>query len=166
VAKNLRSHVVIDSAAAWNAARPASLSSSALSRPELLVFSANHQESLKRLTQNYEKFIEEKSANLSDLAYTLAARRNHMQYRSFTVAGLDEPMTFAPPIRPGNPRVLVFVFTGQGAQWAGMGKELLSDYPSFQDDIRAMDKTLAHCPHPPSWTIEGKYATYGTQNLC
>ncbi|TVY20219.1 Highly reducing polyketide synthase FUM1 [Lachnellula arida] len=158
-------HVVIDSAAAWNVGRPKSLASNALARPELLVFSANHQESLKRVTQNYEKFIEEKSANLSDLAYTLASRRTHMQYRSFTVAGLDEPLTFAPPIRPGNQRVLVFVFTGQGAQWAGMGKELLTDYPPFQDDIRAMDKTLAHCPNPPSWTIEGMCSTYTDELL-
>jgi len=89
-----------------------------------------------------------------------------MQYRSFTVAGLDEPLTFAPPIRPGNQRVLVFVFTGQGAQWAGMGKELLTDYPSFQDDIRAMDKTLAHCPDPPSWTIEGMCSTCTRRDVC
>ncbi|TVY80960.1 Highly reducing polyketide synthase FUM1 [Lachnellula suecica] len=148
-------HVVIDSAREWNVAPPAALPSSTTPQPNLLVFSANHQESLKRMTQNYEKYIEETGANLGDLAHTLAARRTHMQYRSYAVAGLeDEPLTFAPTIRFGNPRVLVMVFTGQGAQWARMGAEMMTDYPSFQDDIRAMDKTLAHCPHPPSWSIE------------
>lgn len=148
--------VVIDSAADWSLAPKAGSPSSNPSPPQLLVFSANHQESLKKIQQNYERYIEEKKRDLNALAYTLAARRTHMQYRSFAIAGLDEPITFAAPIRLGNPRALVYVFTGQGAQWAGMGKELIADCPSFRNDIRAMGKTLANCPHSPSWSIEGK----------
>lgn len=50
-----------------------------------------------------------------------------------------------------------FVFTGQGAQWAGMGKELLQDFVDFHADIKAMDSALAQLPDGPPWTIEGTF---------
>ncbi|EHK98334.1 putative Lovastatin nonaketide synthase [Glarea lozoyensis 74030] len=147
-------HVVLDSAASWNVGNKTSLlEQSTSSSPELLVFSANHPESLKRLTKNYASYIQTKSPVLSDLAYTLALRRNHMQYRSICVGGFEE-LTFTPPVRIGGLPTLLFVFTGQGAQWAGMGKELLINYPSFRKDIGALNKTLAQCAHPPSWNLE------------
>ena len=147
--------------------------------PKLLIFSAADEDGIKRMTNKYVDYwsrlhlggINLEYTYLANLAFTLASRRSILAWRSFSVAqsfsDLSEIETSnAKPIRPTRLPRLSFIFTGQGSQWAGMGKELLSDYPSFQDDIRAMDKTLAHCPHPPSWTIEGKYATYGTQNLC
>ncbi|KAH0559952.1 hypothetical protein GP486_003527 [Trichoglossum hirsutum] len=35
-----------------------------------------------------------------------------------------------------------------------MGKELMEEFPAFVEDIRAMDRTLAELPCPPSWSIE------------
>jgi acyl transferase domain-containing protein len=49
---------------------------------------------------------------------------------------------------------IVFVFTGQGSQWAQMGKELMEEYSAFSDDIKAMDDVLAELPGPPGWTIQ------------
>jgi len=53
------------------------------------------------------------------------------------------------------PRSLIFIFTGQGAQWAEMGKKLIEDFPSFRDNIKEMDNILAWCNTPPSWSIFG-----------
>ena len=50
---------------------------------------------------------------------------------------------------------MVFAFTGQGAQWAGMGTELMSHFDAFQRDIRTLDQILQEIESPPSWSIEG-----------
>lgn len=144
----------MESAASWNVGIAASPKASK-SRPELLVFSANHAESLKKTTENYKEFIETSNVQLCDLAYTLNSRRNHLLYRSFAVTDGDDTMEFPAPAKSGAPPLLIWVFTGQGAQWAGMGRELFDNYPSYCEDIRKMDEVLASCPHPPSWKIEG-----------
>ena len=125
------------------------------SRPELLVFSANHAEPLKNLTESYSEYLGKNDVSLQDLAYTLNMRRNHMTHRCYSVTSGTDKMEYSPTIRSGAPPMMIFVFTGQGAQWAEMGKELFTHYPTYCEDIRAMDRVLAKCPHPPSWTIEG-----------
>lgn len=50
---------------------------------------------------------------------------------------------------------MIWVFTGQGAQWAQMGKELLEHEPLFQQQINALDDVLAGLPDPPPWTLKG-----------
>lgn len=50
---------------------------------------------------------------------------------------------------------IVMVFTGQGAQWAGMGKELLLDFPSFAEDMCQLSRVLRNLPILPTpWNIE------------
>lgn len=46
------------------------------------------------------------------------------------VAAHDGPCSSGPNPGPGNPGV-VFLYSGQGSQWAGMGKRLLADEPAF-----------------------------------
>lgn len=78
-----------------------------------------------------------------------------MRHRAFCVTSGGSPLEISPFIRTTSPPKINFVFTGQGAQWAGMGKELMEDFITFHEDIKAMDKVLAQLPDPPTWTIEG-----------
>ncbi len=46
------------------------------------------------------------------------------------------------------------IFSGQGAQWAQIGHELLNDNPGFLQTIKAMDQVLKSLQFPPDWSIE------------
>ena len=48
------------------------------------------------------------------------------------------------------------IFTGQGAQYVGMSKELLTTDETFATTIRQLDQTLQGLPQPlkPDWTLE------------
>lgn len=123
--------------------------------PQLLVFSANHPDSLSKIINNYRDYIVKNQIKLADLAYTLGARREHLTHRAYCVLQPGANLEVTSVSKPSASPKCVFVFTGQGAQWVGMGKELIEDYSSFLDDIKAMDKVLAELPHAPPWTLEG-----------
>ena len=50
-------------------------------------------------------------------------------------------------------RELIFVFTGQGAQWARMGMSLVDNCPLFKSTLHECEHILSSLPDPPSWTI-------------
>jgi acyl transferase domain-containing protein len=99
---------------------------------------------------------------LRDLAYTLGARRQYLPYRAFAITDGSAPfeVSITSSKRTDSRPPPLFVFTGQGAQWPGMGKELMADYASFLHDIRVMDSTLRKLKLPPEWSIEGRSNVY------
>lgn len=107
------------------------------------------------MLDKYEAFIGSEFFELTNLAYTLGARRHHHKFRTFCVTDGSSLQPSAIVRRPENGRLL-FIFTGQGAQWSGMGRELIRDFPSFRKDIQQMDKYLSECQFPPPWRMEGK----------
>ena len=82
-------------------------------------------------------------AELADIAHTLTARRAHLEHRTAVVAaGRAELVTklrqvavdeTADGITAGRPLAdgAVWVFSGHGSQWIGMGRELLATEPAF-----------------------------------
>ncbi|KAL9061607.1 MAG: hypothetical protein Q9162_000139, partial [Coniocarpon cinnabarinum] len=99
--------------------------------------------------------------NSRDLAYTLGERRSQLPVRSFLIAD-QEQMTVELQKQQWRSRVrtkdnhhvpYTFVFTGQGAQWPGMGKELFEHHLAFQNSIKALDAVLRQLPASPSWTL-------------
>jgi acyl transferase domain-containing protein/SAM-dependent methyltransferase len=122
--------------------------------PHLLLYSANSSDSLRRMVEAYQTFVDESPEKLGALAYTLANGREHLQYRAFAVASKDRQPTVSPLTRIGQSPKVVMVFTGQGAQWPTMGKELLQSNAVFQASVRSLDQHLRDILGAPEWSIE------------
>ncbi|KAJ4302895.1 Mycolipanoate synthase [Kalmusia sp. IMI 367209] len=111
-------HFVIDSAASFGISKP-KMASATNPRPRknLLLFSANHEESLKKVAKNIEDYINIHPDRIDDISYNLAQRREHMKFRNFSVfRGAGEPFEVSPKVKYQAPSKVAFVFTGQGAQ--------------------------------------------------
>ncbi|KAJ5519098.1 Acyl transferase/acyl hydrolase/lysophospholipase [Penicillium expansum] len=132
----------------------------------LLPLSARSETSLKQMAVNLADFASQSAQHIqiSDLSFTLSSRRSKLATRGFFVesqASLDKGLNMASlKLRDSDsegPFPLVFVYTGQGAQWAGMGKELLSHSHVFRKTIGYLDSCLRalDSDHAPAWTLEG-----------
>ncbi|KAL7952418.1 hypothetical protein V8C34DRAFT_323309 [Trichoderma compactum] len=114
--------------------------------PQLLVLSSHEQAGIGRMAVNLQSYLSKPGYGhlgpdyLQRLAYTLSNRRSRLTWTSFTVASdipsavmqLERP---SKPIRtPSTTPSVVFVFTGQGAQWAGMGLALMA-YRTYRESL-------------------------------
>jgi acyl transferase domain-containing protein/NADPH:quinone reductase-like Zn-dependent oxidoreductase/NAD(P)-dependent dehydrogenase (short-subunit alcohol dehydrogenase family)/aryl carrier-like protein len=99
--------------------------------------------------------------HLYDLAQFLTSRRSNHKYRSYFVShtpkdllkqlsDIDKQVSWSPASR--SPRVC-FVFTGQGAQASGMGRQLFDLSPGFQKSILNADAVLKALPDGPAWSL-------------
>ncbi|KAI1269336.1 hypothetical protein F5Y18DRAFT_95887 [Xylariaceae sp. FL1019] len=122
------------------------------STPQLLVWSHHEQNGIARTAKQLQEYLEEKkvlateaASKLKSLAYTLAGKRTRHPWASFVVASdlnevvqeLEHP---AKHLRPSENVASVWIFTGQGAQWFGMGRELLA-YRTYRTRI---EEAAAH----------------------
>jgi acyl transferase domain-containing protein/acyl carrier protein len=91
---------------------------------------------------------------LSDLAYTLTRRRGHRSVRAAVIATSREELikelrevaegdALYQPAVAQDDRGPVWVFSGQGSQWAGMGAELLAREPVFAATIAELEPLIA-----------------------
>lgn len=127
----------------------------------VLPFSASAPSSLEaRVSDLAERIQKGESYHLDDLCYTLANRRSHLNAKGFLVAReatTSEDFSAEKLIvrTESSPCLSIgFVFTGQGAQWPQMGKELLKNNPVFLDRVRYLDSVLKKLPEFPPWTLE------------
>lgn len=135
-------------------------------RPRIFAWSAGDKEGLKRIEESLAKYIHAKAAGhqtlspyeknndedfMAKLAYTLGERRSRLQWKTYAIASSTEELISSlsanndekhiPVVKSSGSRRIGFVFTGQGAQWAGMGVELMA-YTVFRDSLEAADKYL------------------------
>ncbi|KAK4144337.1 uncharacterized protein C8A04DRAFT_36790 [Dichotomopilus funicola] len=130
-------------------------------RQRLFVISANDEaaatQSMKQLIVFIEQHPEVLQQSLPrDVAYTLGQRRSHLAWRVGVVAssltdlaatlgaGHVKPsrasLSLSSSVRPR--RRVAFVYTGQGAQWHAMGRELNKSHAVFARVLRAADAYL------------------------
>ncbi|RAH72474.1 putative polyketide synthase [Aspergillus aculeatinus CBS 121060] len=148
-------HVVIDSAASICGQRPENKTDASLRNEvaHLLLHSAKSSKSLDGNVQNACDYFEAYPALSGNMAYTLGFHREQLPHRAFSIVGADGALTTVARSRVTS-RETVFIFSGQGAQWPGMGRELLRRSPQFQADIRALDRHLQQLPNATGWSIE------------
>ncbi|KAI5918779.1 reducing type I polyketide synthase 10 [Camillea tinctor] len=126
----------------------------------LLPFSAANKISLNARVEDLVNYDLE-SVALEDLAFTLGAHRSHLTERGFFIVkrkSMRDDISLARLCAldghtSRSPNDLAFIFTGQGAQWVGMGRELFKEFTIFRDSITEMDSFLSLLPHPPSWAL-------------
>lgn len=126
------------------------------SRPQVLAFSANDEDSLKRYIKDLQKHLVDPrvSVKLQDLSHTLS-RRSGLFNRGFLVSKdteLDEASLIIGKKNPEKPKI-GFVFTGQGAQWSQMGKGIVDMFPQARTILNKLDQALQSLPNPPAWSL-------------
>lgn len=134
---------------------------SAPGRPQLLVFSANDEASLRAYVQRLHRHLINPGvrADLRDVAHTLSEKRSLHFHRAFLLAdktALDQGALVVGKKSPEAPRV-GFVFTGQGAQWSQMGRALVDTFPATRDLLKHLDGVLETAVSPPPWSLLGMF---------
>ena len=126
------------------------------------VFSANDRPSLDQEIAKIGSYAEERPLSFfpslgDSLAFTLGQRRSVFPWKLAVVATNHVTMlqSLAAPgntrMKSGNPPKIGFVFTGQGSQWATMGRELMHTYPVYALAIREADEVLLSLGAP--WSL-------------
>lgn len=135
--------------------------------PKVLVWSASDENGLQRLASVYEAHLSKitkcHEGYLDDLAYTLSEKRSRLIWKSYTIASSLEQLKVSlkkglpSPLRSLKQPRICFIFTGQGAQWFGMGRELLR-YPVFQ---KSLENAAVYFQNLGCrWFLMGTYSNY------
>ncbi|XXH00491.1 hypothetical protein Hte_006837 [Hypoxylon texense] len=126
-------------------------------KPFLLCFSAHDKPTLSRNIAAIGAVASE--YYLTDLSYTLNLRRTKFSHRAFTVVREgSEVQAFSPAavqsgVASKKNTGVGFIFTGQGAQWAGMGKVALKEFPTVLDTIEKLDRILWRLDPKPEFNM-------------
>ncbi|WP_217166209.1 type I polyketide synthase [Streptomyces sp. AC512_CC834] len=121
-----------------------------------LPLSAAQRTALPGAAKRYLGLLESSSARtLADLAYTASVRRSHLDQRAVVVGqdvvGVRSALRALsrgeehPGVLTGSAeaaRSCVFVFSGFGSQWAGMGRQLLAGEPVFRAAVEACEEEM------------------------
>jgi acyl transferase domain-containing protein/acyl carrier protein len=124
----------------------------------LLPISARSPEALTALAKRYDDLLKELNSSvtsIADVCRAAAMRRSHYEERLAVVGStVDALRDGLSSLIDGRTRTgasrgsaadeggVVFVCSGQGSQWAGMGAQLLKSYPVFRAAIEECDRII------------------------
>ena len=152
-------HAILEQAPeqAPEAAAPEDISAeSSMTAPLLFPLSSTSADELRRTAGRLADWVAaHEDVALPDLAYTLARRRAHRPVRTAVIASSRPELTKAlrevadgdTPYQAAagqDDRGPVWVFSGQGSQWAQMGAELLATEPVFAATVAAAEPLIAN----------------------
>lgn len=132
-------------------------------------FSAKHPVALQNSAKAIKRYLAANPTKLADVAHSLAVHREHYPHRGFVVMSpgvTTSPLCLllqtAKPVSEcgGGCPAAVWAFTGQGAQWAQMGKELLEMEPLVRERIEHFDELMASLANPPAFKLKGALRRY------
>ncbi|HUO39168.1 MAG TPA: type I polyketide synthase, partial [Mycobacterium sp.] len=149
-------HAIVEQAPAEPALTDDGGVGSMTAAPLLIPLSSSSADELRHTSARLANWVSEggSALALSDLGYTLARRRAHRPVRTAVVAaGLDELAEALRRVADDDTpygaavgqddRGPVWLFSGQGSQWAGMGTSLLAAEPAFAAAVAEMEPLIA-----------------------
>jgi acyl transferase domain-containing protein len=119
--------------------------------------SAPQAGALPALAAAYRERLADDEVALEDICHSAARRRTHFNHRlaaacrskeeARTVIGrlsgrADHPLLFRGRRLAGQVERMAFVYSGQGAQWAGMGRQLYEQEAVFRQKLDECDAAL------------------------
>ncbi|KAI3327074.1 reducing type I polyketide synthase [Xylariaceae sp. AK1471] len=125
---------------------------------KLVIVSANDETALKASIRRLSSHLLHPGVEvtLDDLGFTLSERRSRLYHRAYSIQKNTSlnPSTFVTGKLASHDVKVGFVFTGQGAQWPMMGRDLLRAFPIARKMIETLDTVLANLTQPPSWSLK------------
>ncbi|WP_394849915.1 acyltransferase domain-containing protein [Pendulispora brunnea] len=172
-------HVVVSEPPPETTAEPGK--PEAANPPErVLVLSAKTPKALRNAARAVSEWLgmgPTPPATEDDIGYTAALRRTHHDHR-LAVLGRDagewrdvlaayaggrtSAGAISGVVNGGRSPRIVFVFPGQGGQWAGMGRELLRHDPVFRHELEACDAAIRR--HAP-FSVKSELETMSASRL-
>ncbi|OBG80159.1 polyketide synthase [Mycobacterium sp. E802] len=146
-------HAVLEQAP--DAAADSSAATRGGSEPMIFAVSSTSPDELRRTAGRLANWLAHEAGDqpLPDLAYTLARRRAHRPFRATVTAASAEELgaalrevaegdaVYEAAVGTGD-RGPVWLFSGQGSQWAGMGAQLLATEPAFAAAIAELEPLI------------------------
>ena len=124
----------------------------------LLSLSAKSEKALGELAQRYEDFLAtHPEVSLADVCFTANTARSHFDHRLAVVAestaqlqetllafatGKEATGLVSGQVQSKKRQKIAFLFTGQGSQYVGMGRQLYETQPIFRQALDRCDEIL------------------------